>query len=123
MLGGKIHRATVTTANLEYEGSLTLDEDLLDAAGLAGDAVDIWDITNGSRLTAYALAGPRSSGVVCVNGAAAHHVHIGDLVIIANFASLGDSEARSWRSRTVFVDSENRMMDRRPERLPIASSV
>jgi len=119
MLGGKIHRATVTAADLDYEGSVTVDQDLLDSAGiLAGEAVEIWDVTNGSRLTTYTVAGPRGSGLVCVNGAAAHLVHAGDLIIIADFVSLDDAEARSWRPRVVFVDDANRLVERRPERLP-----
>ncbi|MDZ4178138.1 MAG: aspartate 1-decarboxylase, partial [Coriobacteriia bacterium] len=81
MLGGKIHRAVVTEANVEYEGSISVDEDLLDAAGiLPGEAVHIWDVTNAARLTTYAIAAPRGSGSVCVNGAAAHLVSEGDLV-------------------------------------------
>jgi aspartate 1-decarboxylase len=120
MLGGKIHRATVTAADLDYEGSVTVDQDLLDAAGiLGGEAVEIWDVTNAARLTTYALAGRRGSGVVCVNGAAAHLVHAGDLVIIASFVSLDDAEARLWGPRAVFVDSANRVVERRPERLPL----
>jgi aspartate 1-decarboxylase len=120
MLGGKIHRATVTAANLDYEGSLTVDQDLLDSADiLAGQAVEVWDVTSGSRLTTYALAGQRGGGVVCANGAAAHLVHAGDLVIIASFVSLDDAEARSWQPRVVFVDAANRVIERRPERAPI----
>ncbi|MBE0416927.1 MAG: aspartate 1-decarboxylase [Coriobacteriia bacterium] len=119
MLGGKIHRATVTSADPDYEGSVTVDLDLLDAADiLPGEAVEIWDVTNGARLTTYTLAGPRGSGVVCVNGAAAHHVRAGDLVIIASFVSLEDAEARCWRPRAVFVDETNRVVESRPERLP-----
>lgn len=116
MLGGKIHRATVTEADLDYEGSVTVDTDLLDAAGiLPNEAVDIWDVTNGARLTTYALAGPRGSGVVCVNGAAAHLVHAGDLVIIAAFVQLDDVEARAWEPRVVFVDAKNRIAEKRAE--------
>jgi aspartate 1-decarboxylase len=122
MLGGKIHRATVTDADLDYEGSVTIDSDLLDAAGmLQHEAVEIWNATNGSRLTTYALAGPRGSGVVCVNGAAAHHAHAGDVVIIATFVDLDDAEARSWRPSVVHVDAANRIVEVRPERLPAAS--
>jgi aspartate 1-decarboxylase len=122
MLGGKIHRATVTGACLEYEGSVTVDEDLLDAAGiLENEAVAIWNVTTGSRLTTYALAGARGSGVVCVNGAAAHHASVGDLVIIACFVDLEDAEARSWHPRVVFVDPSNQVVDLRPEHLPIGS--
>ena len=120
MLGGKIHRATVTDACLEYEGSVTIDHDLLDAAGiLEGEAVEIWNVTNGARLTTYTLLGPRGSGVVCVNGAAAHHAREGDLVIIANFVELDDLEARTWQPRVVFVDESNRIREARPERIPV----
>ncbi len=123
MLGGKIHRATVTGADLDYEGSVTVDEDLLGAAGiLEGEAVHIWNVTNGSRLTTYALAGPGGSGVVCVNGAAAHHASVGDVVILANFVEMEDAEAHAWRPRAVFVDSANRIRESRPERLPVAGA-
>lgn len=116
MLGGKIHRATVTEANVAYEGSVTVDTDLLDAAGiLENEAVEIWDVTNGNRLTTYALRGERGSGVVCVNGAAAHLVDPGDLVIIANFVQLEDAEARAWQPRCVFVDAHNRPVELRAE--------
>lgn len=119
MLGGKIHRATVTDACLDYEGSVTVDEDLLDAAGiLPHEAVAIWNVTSGSRLTTYALAGARGSGVVCVNGAAAHHASTGDLVIIACFVDLDDIEARTWIPRVVFVNEFNRAVESRRERLP-----
>lgn len=117
MLGGKIHRAVVTAADPDYEGSVTVDEDLLDAAGiLEHEAVEVWDVTNGSRLTTYAIAGLRGSGVVCVNGAAAHHVDAGDLVIVASFICLDDSDARRWKPRVVFVDAANRLVDIRSER-------
>jgi aspartate 1-decarboxylase len=120
MLGGKIHRATVTGACLDYEGSVTVDKDLLDAAGiLEHEAVAIWNVTTGSRLTTYALAGARGTGVVCVNGAAAHHVTVGDLVIIACFVDLDDAEARTWHPRVVFVDESNRAVEIRPERLSL----
>lgn len=119
ILLGKIHRATVTGADLQYEGSVTIDADLLDAAGiLVYEAVDIWDITNGARLTTYAIAGPRGSGVVCINGAAAHQVEVGDVVIIACFVQLEDQEARTWQPHVVFVDSANRPLEVRQERLP-----
>ncbi len=117
MLAGKIHRATVTGAELDYEGSVTIDEELLSAADiLPGEVVHVWDVTSGSRLTTYALAGPVGSGVVCINGAAAHLVHVGDLVIIASFVSLDDAAARSWQPRVVFVDGANRPLESRPER-------
>ena len=119
MLGGKIHRATVTDACLEYEGSVTIDRDLLDAAGiLANEAVEIWNVTNGARLTTYALEGPRGSGTVCVNGAAAHHAAPGDLVILATLVEVENAEARSWRPRVTFVDSANRIQLVRAECLP-----
>jgi aspartate 1-decarboxylase len=116
MLGGKVHRATVTGADIAYEGSVTVDPDLLDAAGiLAHEKVHIWDVTNGARLATYALAGARGSGVVCVNGAAAHHVRRGDIVILASFVRIDDAEARAWRPHVVFVDEENRPRERRAE--------
>lgn len=112
MLLGKIHRATVTEANLHYVGSITLDADLLDAAGLLpGQQVDVVDVTNGSRLTTYAIEGERGSGVVCVNGAAAHLVHAGDVVIIIAYGLLDDAEARERRPDVVFVDASNRVVD------------
>lgn len=111
MLGGKIHRATVTEADLEYEGSVTIDQDLLDAAGiLPGEAVHIWDVTNGARLTTYALSGKAGSGEICVNGGAAHHVRPGDLVVIATFVEMDDMEARAWTPQAVFVDARNHIV-------------
>lgn len=111
MLGGKIHRATVTGADLDYEGSITVDADLLDAAGiLEYEAVRIWDITNGVRLETYALRGERGSGVVRANGAAAHLVHPGDVIIIADSLELEDAEARVWRPRVAAVDAANRLI-------------
>lgn len=110
MLGGKIHRATVTEADLHYEGSITVDSDLLDAAGiLPGEAVHIWDVTNGARITTYTLAGRPGSGEICVNGGAAHHVKPGDLIVIASFVEMDDSEARTWQPSAVFVDAANRI--------------
>ncbi|HUK77124.1 MAG TPA: aspartate 1-decarboxylase [Thermoleophilia bacterium] len=117
MLGGKIHRATVTAADLNYEGSLTVDQELLDTAGiLAGEAVDVWDISNGARLRTYTISAPRGSGIVCANGAAAHLVRVGDLIIIASFVVLDDAVARSWQPSVVFVDAANHLSERRPER-------
>ena len=116
MFTGKIHRATVTQADLHYEGSVTIDEDLLDASGiLPNEEVHIWDVTSGSRLVTYAISGARGSGVVCVNGAAAHLVSPGDLVIIAAFGEMDDAAARSHVPRVVFVDSDNRMVESRAE--------
>lgn len=112
MLKSKIHRATVTEANLEYEGSITIDSELMRAADLLPyERVEIWDCTNGSRLSTYAIPGEPGSGEVCVNGAAAHRVKPHDVVIIASFAELEDSEARGWQARRVFVDAHNRIRD------------
>ena len=112
LLKSKIHRATVTEANLDYEGSVTIDRDLMDAADfLEHEQVQIYDVTNGSRLTTYAIPGPAGSGVICINGAAAHLVKAGDLVIIATYAEFEEAEARRHRPRVVFVDAENRIAE------------
>jgi aspartate 1-decarboxylase len=116
MLGGKIHRATVTGADVDYEGSVTIDADLMAAAGiLPNEAVHIWDADNAARLQTYAIPGPAGSGVVCVNGAAALLVNPGDRVIIATFVELEDAEARDWQPKVAFVDAENRIVARREE--------
>lgn len=115
----KIHRATVTHADLEYEGSVTIDSDLLDAADiLPYEAVHIWNVTRGSRLMTYALAGPRGSGAICVNGAAAHLNKPGDLVILATFAEMTREEARVHRPTVVRVDEKNRATGDSSEELP-----
>lgn len=112
MMVGKIHRATVTAADLHYVGSVTVDLDLLDGADiLPGQQVDVVDVTNGARLTTYALAGERGSGVVCVNGAAAHLVHPGDVVILIAYALLPEAEARAYRPCVVHVDGANRVVE------------
>jgi len=112
-LKSKIHRATVTHADLDYEGSVTIDEDLLEAAGIwEHEAVQVWNVTRGSRLETYALRGERGSGVVCINGAAAHLNRPGDKVILASFAELEESEARTHKPAVVLVDSENRIVAR-----------
>jgi aspartate 1-decarboxylase len=109
MLKSKIHRATVTGAELHYEGSLTLDPLLMAAADiLPGEQIHVWDVTNGARLTTYAIAGERGSGVVQVNGGGAHLVRAGDLVIIATFAEMDDAVARGYHPTVVFVDEHNR---------------
>jgi len=106
MLKSKIHRATVTQADLHYVGSVTVDEDLMDAADLlAGEQVTIVDITNGARLETYVIPGARDSGVLGINGAAAHLVHPGDLVILISYAAMEDAAARSYQPRIVFVDN------------------
>ena len=111
MLTSKIHRATVTQADLHYVGSVTVDQDLLDAADLlAGEKVAIVDITNGARLEPYVIPGPRGSGVIGINGAAARLVHVGDLVILIAYGVMDDAEARTRQPKVVFVDSENRFV-------------
>ena len=116
MFTSKIHRATVTGADVDYEGSVTIDRDLLDAAGiLEWEEVHVWDITNGARLTTYAIAGERGSGDICINGAAAHLVGVGDLVILATFVDLEETSARDHTPTVVFVDERNRVRERRDE--------
>ncbi|GHF97166.1 MULTISPECIES: aspartate 1-decarboxylase [Streptomyces] len=108
----KIHRATVTQADLHYVGSVTVDADLLDAADLLpGELVHIVDITNGARLETYVIEGERGSGVIGINGAAAHLVHPGDLVILISYAQMDDAEARAHVPRVVHVDGANRIVE------------
>jgi aspartate 1-decarboxylase len=112
MLKSKIHRATVTQADLHYVGSVTIDADLMDAADLLeGEQVTIVDIDNGARLVTYAITGERGSGVIGINGAAAHLVHPGDLVILIAYGTMDDAEARAYRPRIVFVDADNKPID------------
>ncbi|MGH3714853.1 MAG: aspartate 1-decarboxylase [Micromonosporaceae bacterium] len=112
MMKSKIHRATVTQADLHYVGSCTVDSDLLDAADLLpGEQVSIVDITNGARLETYVIPGERGSGVIGINGAAAHLVHPGDLVILISYAAMDDAEARSFQPRVVHVDSDNQVIE------------
>jgi aspartate 1-decarboxylase len=109
MMKAKIHRATVTDANLDYQGSITVDEALLEKAGIIPyEQVDIYNITNGERFTTYAITGPRDSGVICINGAAAHKAKKGDLVIIVSYALFADSELEGFKPKVVFVDKANR---------------
>jgi len=111
MMKSKIHRATVTQADLHYVGSVTVDEDLLDAANLLpGELVHIVDIDNGARLETYTIAGERGSGVIGINGAAARLVHPGDLVILIAYGQMEDAEARELEPNVVFVDSENHVI-------------
>ncbi len=112
MFKSKIHRATVTHADLHYEGSVTIDADLMRAARiLPFEEVRIWNVTRGTRLETYALEGAAGSGVVCINGAAAHLNQPGDLVILATFAQMDPIEARRHRPAVVLVDSKNRIVD------------
>ncbi|MCP4679719.1 MAG: aspartate 1-decarboxylase [Deltaproteobacteria bacterium] len=110
MFKSKIHRATVTEANLDYEGSVTIDVDLLEAADiLPHEHVHIWNITRGTRIETYTLEGPAGSGVICINGAAAHLNEPGDLVIICSFAEYGAEELVDYRPKVVLVDGQNRI--------------
>lgn len=110
MLKAKIHRATVTEANLHYQGSITVDLALLDAAGiLPYEKVAVVDITNGARLETYTIAGERGSGVVCLNGAAAHLIHKDDIVIIISYCLVNEAEAKLIKPTVVFVDEKNRV--------------
>jgi aspartate 1-decarboxylase len=112
MLKSKIHRATVTQADLHYVGSVTVDEDLLDAADLLpGEQVAIVDITNGARLETYVIPGERGSGVIGINGAAARLVHPGDLVILISYGLMDEAEVKSYLPTVVHVDAANRVVD------------
>jgi len=111
MMKSKIHRATVTQADLHYVGSVTLDAALMEAADLLeGEQVAIVDITNGARIETYVIPGPRGSGVIGINGAAAHLVHPGDLVIMMSYAMMSEDEARSLVPRVVHVDAQNKVI-------------
>jgi len=111
MMKSKIHRATVTQADLDYVGSITLDAALMAAADLLeGGQVAIVDVTNGARIETYVIRGPRGSGIVGINGAAAHLVHPGDLVIIISYGVFEDAEARALEPRVVHVDAQNRIV-------------
>jgi aspartate 1-decarboxylase len=112
LLSGKIHRATVTQADLHYVGSLTIDQDLMEAADITeGEQVQVVDITNGARLVTYAITGERGSGVIGINGAAAHLVHPGDLTIIMAFHQVPSSIAADFAPRVVHVDGDNKIVD------------
>jgi aspartate 1-decarboxylase len=113
MLKSKLHRATVTQADLHYVGSITVDADLMAAADLLpGEQVAVVDVTNGARLETYVIEGERGSGVIGINGAAAHLVHTGDLVIIISYAAVPDAEAKAYEPRVVFLDAGNRVQHR-----------
>src|SRR5262245_50656910 len=112
MFKSKIHRATVTAANQDYEGSLTIDADLLEAADiLPYEQIHVWDGTNGARRVTYALPGTRGSGEVCVNGAGAHLVKPGDLVIVATYTVMTGRKARKYEPTVVFVDGANKIRE------------
>jgi len=111
MLSAKLHRVTVTQADLSYVGSVTIDRTLLEAAGLLpGERVDMVDVTNGNRLTTYVIEGEAGSGQICINGAAAHLIQPGDIAIIIAYAGMDEVEAKTFRPRVVFVDEHNRIV-------------
>ena len=110
MLKSKIHRATVTGADLDYEGSIEIDSSLMQAAGIIPfEQVDIWNVTNGERFSTYALSATRNSGTIAINGAAARKVQTGDEIIITTYAWISDRQARAFRPLVVFVDERNRL--------------
>ena len=112
----KIHRATITQANLNYAGSITIDENLLDSAGISEyEKVHVLDITNGNRLETYTIKGKRDSGEICINGAAAHLIQKGHLVIIVAYCSLNNSEIENYNPIIVHVDEQNKIVDKLPE--------
>ncbi|RLA94560.1 MAG: aspartate 1-decarboxylase [Deltaproteobacteria bacterium] len=109
MLQSKIHRATVTESNLNYEGSITIDEALMEKANLLPyEQVQVYNITNGERFETYIIAGPRNSGTICINGAAARKATKGDLIIIANYVMMDFEQAKRHTPRMVYVDNQNR---------------
>jgi aspartate 1-decarboxylase len=110
MLKSKIHRATVTDADLHYEGSISIDEKLLEEANIAPyEQVAIYDVDNGERFTTYAIKGKRNSGTICLNGAAARKVSKGDLIIIATYVAVEEQEIKHWKPKCVFVDKKNKV--------------
>lgn len=112
MFLAKIHRATVTEANLNYGGSITIDKELLDASGiLPWEVVEVWNISNGERFNTYAIEEKPGSGVICLNGAAARKVAVGDKLIIAAYAEVEDKEAKDWHPTVVLVDDDNRIKE------------
>ena len=116
MLKGKIHRATVTEANIQYEGSITIDKDLMEAADiLPFEQVHVLDIDNGSRLQTYVIEGERGTGVICINGAAARLVSAGDKVIIISYQTVSEADAVNLIPKMVYVDSRNAIVEKRQE--------
>ncbi len=110
MLQGKIHRATVTGADLHYEGSIAIDVGLMEAAGIIPfEEVQIYNVTNGERFATYTIEGERGSGILCVNGAAAHKASAGDIVIICSYVYVKDKDARKWKPNLVYVDGANKV--------------
>jgi aspartate 1-decarboxylase len=110
MMKSKIHRATVTDSNLDYEGSITIDSQLLDKANIIPyEQVDIYNVTSGERFSTYAIRGDKDSGVICINGAAAHKAKKGDIIIIATYASFEEQELETFKPKKVYVDGANRI--------------
>jgi len=119
-LYAKIHRATVTQADLHYDGSLTVDKTLMDAAGLVEyQKIEVYNITNGERISTYVITGEADSGVIQANGAAAHQIRKGDLVIIAAYADMTLAQLEDWSPNKVFVDANNRIKSDIPALLPV----
>ena len=115
MLRAKIHRATLTGADLHYEGSCGIDRDLLEACDiLPGEQIEIYNVTNGARITTYAIAEPAASGRVSLNGSAARHAAIGDVLIICTYAPMDDATARALRPRIALLGADNRIASMRP---------
>ncbi|HEY9686843.1 MAG TPA: aspartate 1-decarboxylase [Coleofasciculaceae cyanobacterium] len=120
VLYSKIHRATVTDVQLHYEGSLTIDRHLMELAGLVQyQQIEIYNITTGARFTTYAIIGEPDTGIIQVNGAAAHLAKTGDLLIIASYANIPHAEGPDWKPKLVFVDRQNRPTSEKPEMLPV----
>lgn len=112
ILKSKIHRAHVTEANLNYEGSITIDETLMKKADLlVGEKVEVFNMNNGARFETYAIKGKKNSGAICLNGPAAHLGSVGDIVIIVSYAAIEDKKARLLKPKVVFVDARNRLKD------------
>ncbi|MCS7280197.1 MAG: aspartate 1-decarboxylase [Desulfobacterota bacterium] len=111
MMKSKIHRATVTESNIDYEGSITIDEALMEEANLLPyEQVDVYNITNGERFTTYVIKGEKNSGTICINGAAAHKAKKGDLIIIVSYAYYDERELSSFEPKKVYVDEKNRVL-------------
>ena len=126
MLHSKIHRATVTQADLDYVGSITIDADLVNAAGLIeGEKVAVVNVTNGARLETYVITGHAGTGDICINGAAAHLIHKGDVAIVISYSMLDEVECRTYSPHVVFVDENNRAIDvsAEPGQVPEGASV
>ena len=122
MLQAKLHRVRVTQAELHYEGSCAIDDDLLDAAGIMEyQQIDIYNVTNGERFTTYAIRAQRGSGTISVNGAAAHKANPGDILIIASFSTYSEIELHKYHPRLVYVDEFNRIVDQR-DKIPVQAA-